>query len=89
MIKQKQVFKKVLSDDYQTNMKLQFSYRHLAVAHHRNSGLLNVHICSMLNTIQTMLYKAVNTRKPPVVPVLRNVFLIIRAAEYYHVFYII
>lgn len=33
----------------------------------------------MLNTIQTILYKAVNTREPQVVPVLSNVFLIIRA----------
>lgn len=43
----------------------------------------------MLNTIQTILYKAVNTREPQVVPVLSNVFLIIRAAKYYHVFYIV
>ena len=55
---------------------------------HRTCGLLKVHICPMLSTIQNVLFIADTPKRAQVVPVLRNIVLIIGDVKYYHVFYI-
>lgn len=67
-------------------LKLQLLTDTLQLLAHRNHGLLNVYICALLSIMQNVLYMAKETQ---VVPVLGNIFLIIRDVKYQGAFYIV